>query len=334
MKMLSYSSSLSVILSVRRADISAIQATVKALAAQTLPSWAWKLIVIDERKDRSRDLAELFRWHPKVRLIADDSENNLPPSARAILGIKSDLALFLDGNSALSPNYLAKALEIAKANPLVGIFGGNVTIKVTGKLPQWKAPFLRYFGARKTADVEIHYEPKRSRLPAATGYVVHREHLRRFSNILMRHSLFRDHEFPPFAGNFDYRAALARSIAQSGSGIGLFPELRLQKTISHDDLKATKLKERVRTDAFSAVLERFIWTGSLPPLPKRRSWEQLAEQWLSFWSFDAFAKYRRAHRIGQFEATRFALRHCNRRIATRIPVTAKSAAAKTAPATA
>lgn len=317
MKMLSHSSSLTVVLTIRRSNISSLQATVKALAAQTLPSWAWKLIVIDEREDINCDLTALFRWHPTTRIIADQSNNSLPPSARAVLGIKTDLAVFIDGQTILAPNYFSKAVKIAEAYPLVGIFGGNVSMAVQGNFPKWKAPFLRYFGAKKASEVAIHSEAKRAIMPACTGYVVHREHLRRFSHLLMRHSLFRDHDFAEKSHSFDYRAALARSIAQSGSSLGLFPELQLQSIVTKDQLKTNSLKERVRADAFSAVLERFIWTGSLPPMPKRRSWEQVAERWLSFWRLDPLVTYRRAHRIGQFEATQLALHLCHRPVAQR-----------------
>lgn len=321
-----YSLSLTVVLALRTGDTPARKRVVEALRTQTLSKRHWRLVVIEEQTgNRSSDLAEQLVWHPRTTIVHGSPNGSAPGAIRAMLASRSDLVLFIDGRTVLAPDYLENSLRLAEDNPFVGIFGGTTTIAADCPKPRWQRNFIRFFGIREVRKESIFQETERRFMPGPSGYMVRKEHLRRFSHVLRRHPFFQESQFLRQMGDFDFRAALARTIVQAGFSMGLFPHLRAERVTCSQDFSERTIRECLRRDAFSRVIERFVWTGMLPdaPLPKR--WEKLALRWMQAWQWGRQSRLRASHRAGVVAAYTLAAAHYNRPVPVKIPADAPRA---------
>jgi glycosyltransferase involved in cell wall biosynthesis len=96
-----------------------------ALRGQTLPLDQWELLLIDNAS--SEALAGRFdlSWHPRARVIREDELGMASARIRAIVEFRADLAVFVDDDNVLDPDYLAAALETARQRPYIGVWGGS-----------------------------------------------------------------------------------------------------------------------------------------------------------------------------------------------------------------
>jgi glycosyltransferase involved in cell wall biosynthesis len=103
-----------------------ISRVVEALKAQTLPKKDWELLIVDNAsKVAVSNLVELS-WHPNASII---SESELGLTRARLKGIKEsrgDLIVFVDDDNLLFNDYLLRALEIARSDPKIGVFGAGV----------------------------------------------------------------------------------------------------------------------------------------------------------------------------------------------------------------
>jgi hypothetical protein len=190
-----YANTLSAVLTIQRGDMGSLDAVVAALEAQTLSKRHWRLTVVDESGEAPEAIAERFRWHPRVTLVAGEAAGPATLTIQAMLASRTDLVAFLDGRTCLAPDYLETILELASAHPFVGIFGGSAELASSSPRPKWQAAFLRLWGIREVEEEKILQVPDRRLMPGPSGYVVRREHLRRFSHILRYHAFFKEPEF-------------------------------------------------------------------------------------------------------------------------------------------
>ena len=308
----SYSNSLGVVLTIRAQDLGALHRVIDGLKAQSLSKRHWRLTVVDETQGACEDLVERFLWHPKVTIVAGESTGAATNSIRAMLACRTDLVAYLDGRTCLAPDYLETAIELARIHPFVGIFGGQASIAGNAVTPTWQTNFMRLLGIREVKTESILQSPDRRYMPGPSGYLVRREHLRRFGHILRNHPFFQEAGFLRQRDDFDFRAGLARTVIQSGFSMGLFPGLKIERLVERRDLSDRQIQTHLRKDAFSRIIERFIWSGLMPEMARASRWETVALRWLRAWQFDRISRLRKAHRAGVLNAVKLAQVHAAR----------------------
>ncbi len=323
-----YANSLTVLLTLQTREPSVRSEVIAALRAQTMPKWHWRLVVVNAIPGKVIEgLEEAFSWHPRALIVQADDEGPATLTARAMLASRTDLVAVLDDRSMLTPEYLDEAVRIAEKHVFLGMFGGIVRASFTRRRPTWQRRFLRLSGIRHVNENVSMQQTERRSMPAQTGFVVRREYLRRFAQIILRHPFFQEPGFAGHRADFDLRAALARTVVQSGASIGLFQELVLDRRILPHDLDERAIQERLRCDAFSRVIERFVWTGMLPEVLEPTRWERVALRWMRMWQFGRIPRLRSAHRQGVIQALDLA-----QHFSARVP-TGRAAGTKTVAAT-
>jgi hypothetical protein len=320
-----YPFSLGVVLAIRDGDAPALDRVIDGLRQQSLSKRHWHLTVADERSLSTPDLAKRFSWHPRVSLVEGTAAGPAPLAIRALLAQRTDLVAFVDGRTVLRADFLETVLRLAEENPFVGLFGSHAEIAPHSPSPSWQRPFLRLFGLRPVVEERIAQQSDRRFMPGPSGFVVRREHLRRFGHILRRHPFFQEADFMRHRNDFDFRAALARTVVQAGFSMGLFPALRLARVMQSRDFAERTTRDLLRRDAFSRVIERFVWTGMLPPSAPPTRFESIALRWLRTWQFGRRERLRAAHRAGVLAAHALADTHSRRPIVFPVPVETRPA---------
>lgn len=304
-----FNHSLTVVITLGPRDTASLPAVVDALQEQTMPKRHWRLIVVDSSAKREAELTARFAWHPHTLILSGEESGPATVTVRAMLASRTDLVISLDGRSIPAPDYFERAVEIAAQHSFIGIFGGSVRPVFGRRRPTWQRRFLRLAGLRNVPEnVSLHQTDRRT-MPAPTGFVVRRDYLRRFGHIILRHPFFQEAAFARHRGDFDFRAAIARTVVQAGGSIALFRELRIERQMLSDDLEERTVRERLRRDAFSRVIERFVWTGMLPEVGEPTRWERMALRWMKLWQFGRISRLRSAHRQGVIEAVDLARLH-------------------------
>jgi glycosyltransferase involved in cell wall biosynthesis len=102
-----------------------LERVLNALRVQTLPLDRWELLLVDNASDTS--LAETWdvTWHPRGRV---GLEKTLGLTHARICGIEQSCAgllVFVDDDNLLAPDFLSRALEIARDWPILGTWGGQ-----------------------------------------------------------------------------------------------------------------------------------------------------------------------------------------------------------------
>lgn len=307
-----YPFTLSVVLSIHSEDLRSVDRIIGALKDQCLSKRHWRLVVVSDAEKNNAALAEKFTWHPRVSIVQGNSQGNATLAMRALMGCRTDLVAYVDGRTRLAPDYLEQAIRLAAAHPFVGLFGGHGAVAAGSGTSNWQGNVLRLFGIRSVTEEKILQTPDRRFMPGPSGFIIRREHLRRFGHILRRHPFFQEAGFAAHREDFDFRAALARTVVQSGFSLGLFPQLQHERILEHRDLNERRVQERLRQDAFSRVVERYVWTGILPEVAIPTKWEKITLRWFRAWQIGRLARLRRAHRAGVVNALSLAMVHATR----------------------
>jgi glycosyltransferase involved in cell wall biosynthesis len=131
-----------------RRDI--LDRVLEALSKQTLPQSRWELIVIDNCSKPPLDAADLnAKWGLPLRVVHEPVPGVASARRRGVSEAAADLICMVDDDNVLDPDYLAVGLEIARAEPTIGAFGGAIRpILERGAAWNWQKKLLPYLGVR------------------------------------------------------------------------------------------------------------------------------------------------------------------------------------------
>jgi len=141
---------LSVVLCTYNPRFPELSRVLDALRAQTLPLERWELVVIDNNSSPPLVAADLDagRGLP-IRLVRETRQGKVPAHRRGILEARSDLLVLVDDDNVFDPDYLERALAIARAQPELGAFGGIARPAIPGgPLMGWQRRLLPFIGVR------------------------------------------------------------------------------------------------------------------------------------------------------------------------------------------
>jgi glycosyltransferase involved in cell wall biosynthesis len=146
---------LSVILPTHNPHLGRLQATLAGLRAQTLASDRWETVMVD---NASRDFPSAETLAPcspgNARIV---SEPNLGLSFARRAGFQAArgrIAVLVDDDNVLAPNYLADVLEIFAAHPRVGVAGGKSHPSFEAEPLAWTREFFPLLALRDLGEAK------------------------------------------------------------------------------------------------------------------------------------------------------------------------------------
>jgi glycosyltransferase involved in cell wall biosynthesis len=151
-----------------------LERVVASLAAQSLPTDRWELIVVDNGSEPAITLGSAAVLS-NLRMVVEPVAGLTPARIRGIGESRGDLLVFVDDDNLLDPNYLEQALRIAGEYPRIGAFGGQISPEFEAVEPDWLRPFRSHLAlADFTHDEWSNVTGEKAVLPCGAGLCMRR----------------------------------------------------------------------------------------------------------------------------------------------------------------
>jgi glycosyltransferase involved in cell wall biosynthesis len=273
------SSLLSVVICSHNPRPTYLHRVLNALQAQSLPLIRWELLLIDNASTEPLASHWDLSWHTNARHVREDELGITPARLRGFSEARGHAVIFVDDDNVLDSDYLTKALDIARAFPFLGAWGGSVRPEFEIEPEEWTREYWGYLAIRTYDRPHWSNNPKDwDCLPCGAGLCVRRnvgEHYRdRVAGSPMRRALDRKGRSLASCGDID----LARCAVYEGLGFGVFPQLGLTHLIPSSRLTEEYLVRLAGAMAASGTILESFWHRQLPPGPTR-FWTQLRFAW-------------------------------------------------------
>ena len=125
--------------------------TIQALRRQSLPQAEWELLVVDNVCDPPVAQLTDLGWHPRARIVREDTLGLTPARLRGIRESVEELIVFVDDDNVLADDYLREAQRIAQAWPLLGAWGGSILPEFESTPEPWTETYLRMLAIREVS---------------------------------------------------------------------------------------------------------------------------------------------------------------------------------------
>ncbi len=139
---------LSVIICTHNPDAARLSKVLQHLRAQTLRPQDWWLLLIDNRSEPGKLDSADISWHPNAKIIREERLGLTWARLRGIREAAGALLVFVDDDNLLGPDYLEQALVVAQEWPMIGAWGGEVTLDFESPPPEWTRPYWWMLGSR------------------------------------------------------------------------------------------------------------------------------------------------------------------------------------------
>ncbi len=136
---------LSVILCTRDPHPGRLARTLAGLAAQTLATTAWELLLIDNGYAPALAASSLPAPGPTIsnlRVAHEPVPGLTPARLRGIAEARGEILVFVDDDNVLAPGYLSAALTAFRASPRLAAAGGPVRPEFEASPPAWAEEFF------------------------------------------------------------------------------------------------------------------------------------------------------------------------------------------------
>jgi glycosyltransferase involved in cell wall biosynthesis len=140
---------LSVILCTHNPRPDYLRRTLAALEAQTLAQEKWELLLVDNASTEALAKTWNLSWHSHARHVREDELGITHARVRGIKESKDELLVFVDDDTLLAADYLARALATHQNQPHLGAFGaGRIVGEFATAVPKDVSPFLAMLALR------------------------------------------------------------------------------------------------------------------------------------------------------------------------------------------
>jgi glycosyltransferase involved in cell wall biosynthesis len=297
---------ISVILPTRNPHRGRLRRTLDALAAQSLSSTAWELVIVDNGSSPPLVVSDLASV--SGRIVREDTPGLTRARLCGLRETRAPLIVFVDDDNELSPRFLERVCALFAQHPGLGAAGGPVHPEFETPPSAWAAEFygllaLRDLGPEPLLTRGGSAVPWPNSAPVGAGLC-----LRRAASVPYVEALARDGERMAFDRTDRSLASggdndLVFTALHAGWDVGYFPELSLTHLIPSGRLDADYLTRLNRGIMRS-------WVGVLAlhgqcPWPSIARWTVPLRSARAWWRFRAWQSP--AHRIrwsgavGQFE---------------------------------
>ncbi len=261
---------LSVILCTHNPRRDFLSRTLAALQGQTLPVSAWELLVVDNASQPPvADLADL-RWHPAAHVLLEAELGLTPARLRGIAEARGEILVFVDDDNLLAPDYLERALALARSTSTLGVWGCGAF------RPEWEqppppefAPYLAYLAVHEApVDRRSVQAYDYAAMPPGAGLCVRMEIARHYAEFVRcdprRKLLGRTGAQLNGCEDFD----LALTAIDLGRETAVFRELAMTHLMPRGRVEESYLLRLVEGHARSTVLLMTLRGDHPAPLPR------------------------------------------------------------------
>ena len=268
---------LSVIICTHNPKTDYLQRVLDALAAQTLPARQWELLLIDNAGDA--DLATLLdlSWHPRARIVREDTLGLTPARLRGIRESGGDILVYVDDDNVLAPDYLHTVRDLLQAHPLLGAIGAGALEPEFAVEPGPElVPYLGLLALRSSTRAASSHDPTDAAcVPWGAGLCVTRPVAQAYVQLVAQLNTqgLLDRRGTRLFGNGDVAFSWAASLI--GQGFGVFPQLRATHLIRAERVTQQYLLRMAFDSTFSNTVSDYLFLGTAPYGAARRSLELL-----------------------------------------------------------
>jgi GT2 family glycosyltransferase len=140
---------LTVIIPAHNPDPGRLREALLGLRAQTLPADRWDALLVDNASTRFPDGAWLGECAPARLAVVREPDLGLSAARRRGFATASGgIAVLVDDDNVLAPDYLEQALRVFFAHPRLGIAGGKSVPRFDAEPPAWAREFLPLLALR------------------------------------------------------------------------------------------------------------------------------------------------------------------------------------------
>jgi glycosyltransferase involved in cell wall biosynthesis len=145
---------LSVIIPTHNPDPARLRRTLLGLRAQVYPGGKWEGLLVDNASTRFPDQAFFDGCAPENFSIMTEPELGLTAARRRGLGAaRGELAVLVDDDNVLAPDYLAATAELFAAEPALGAAGGKSQPEFPTEPAEWMREFFPLLALRDLGEL-------------------------------------------------------------------------------------------------------------------------------------------------------------------------------------
>lgn len=256
---------LSVIIPVHNPRRDYLGRVLDALRGQSLPKERWELLVVDNRSDRPVASWLDLGWHQHAAVVREEELGLTRARVRGLRETGGRIAIFVDDDNVLAPDYLEQALDVGEAFPFLGTWGGCIDPEF--ERPDSAPPHELYslLTLREvSADLWSNDPGHHDSTPWGAGLCVRREvaeaYVREIVANPARASLDLKGNTLVYSGDTD----IAYTGCRVGLAKGVFSRLRVIHLIPAQRCTATYLCRVAQGRGYSEVLHTYLMLGVLP----------------------------------------------------------------------
>lgn len=232
-----------------------LAATVEGLQGQALSLDQWELIVVDNASAQGRAPSSDLTWHPRGRLVREDTLGLTPARLRGIREASAELLVFVDDDNVLASDFLEVALRTAVTHPHLGAWSGQVRPRFETPPPEWTRRYWGNLALREVSrDVWSNLPRLAETMPLGAGLCVRRQAAQHYLDLHDQHGrqfvLDRTGDSLVSGGDND----LAACACDIGLGVGLISALSLTHLIPPERLTVEYLARLAEGIQFSSDL--------------------------------------------------------------------------------
>jgi glycosyltransferase involved in cell wall biosynthesis len=147
---------LSVIVPAHNPHPGRLQRTLAGLRAQTLPAREWETILVD---NASSPALVAVNWSTQApanfRLVREPEPGLSHARRRGFTEARGDIAVLVDDDNVLAPDYLATVLSLFAQHPQVGALGGRSLPEFETAPPAWTREFFSLLALRDPGEAPL-----------------------------------------------------------------------------------------------------------------------------------------------------------------------------------
>jgi glycosyltransferase involved in cell wall biosynthesis len=132
-----------------------LQATLAGLRAQTLPASRWETLLVNNASSvfpPSDDLSAV--GPPNLRIVLEPRLGLTPARRCGFQAADGMVAVLVDDDNVLAPDYLEHVLKVFAAHPQAGLAGGKSIAQFEAEPPPWTHPFFPLLALRDLGERE------------------------------------------------------------------------------------------------------------------------------------------------------------------------------------
>jgi glycosyltransferase involved in cell wall biosynthesis len=271
--------------------------TLAGLAAQDCARPRWELVLVDNRSEPALAGSVDLTFQPAARLVREEQLGLVHARRRGIRETSGEILLFVDDDNVLAPDYLSRALEIDRAWPQLGTWGGQAFPEWEERPAEWTQPYWSWIAVREfERDLWSNVPNETAATPFGAGMCLRRRVAETYAANLdtspLRRSLGRSGT--QLAGSED--ADLALTSCDLGLGNGLFARLKLTHLISKQRVQESYLLRLVESLTCSHAIMLHA-RGIRPTRPSRA--QRLLQAYQSLFIDARARRFDRARRRGR-----------------------------------